>query len=202
MYNSKFYEIFYYRLFSNAIVLRQKDTILGSIYAKIMKWPEIVQIQNGKYSLLLPRSYAKIQINEYDMWKKWYGNNFDGMTVLDVGAGAGETASFFFNHGAKKVIAFEINHLAIDYLWKNAQRNNWNIAIYGREFTHFDLAIPHDYSKFDIEGGEKILLKYKGELGKCSMELHPEVIGKRNVQLLIERFGLQPIMKPRVWGIA
>lgn len=196
------YETFYYRLFSNAIAIRQKDTILGSIYAMIMKWPEFVNIQDDKYSLLLPRSYAKIQVNEKAMWKKWYGTNFSGMTVMDIGAGAGETASYFFNHGAKKVIAFEIDETAIECLWKNAERNNWNITIYGREFyAPLDMRIPHDYMKVDIEGGEVDLLNWTGSLGKCSFELHPERIGTQNVKALINKFNLQPIMKPRIWGI-
>jgi SAM-dependent methyltransferase len=203
-YVQQCYSLFYYRFFSNGIAVRNKDTILGSIYAKIMKWPEIVKIQDEKYTLMLPRTYAKILWNERSMWEKWYAGDFKGKTVLDIGAGAGETASFFFNRGAKKVIAFEVNHQAIDYLWRNANINNWNIAIFGRKFHYMDLDMPYcegfDYLKMDIEGGEITLLNYEGELGPCSLELHPERIGDQNVKLLIKKFNLKPIMKPRIYG--
>jgi hypothetical protein len=196
----KSYFLFYYRLFSNAIAIRRKDTIIGTIYAKINKWPETVKLIDGKYDLCLPRSYAKILINEKSLWEKWYGNDFRNKIVLDIGAGAGETASFFFNRGAKMVVAIENNETALKYLEENRLRNNWFLAIIRTPFNLSHLNLPHDYLKMDIEGAEIALLDYPGDIGKCSLELHPEIIGKENVKTIIERFDLKPIMRPRVYG--
>ena len=195
------YMLFYYRLFSNAIAIRRKDTILGSIYAKIMKWPEKVSLKDQKYDLLLPRTYAKIQVNEYANWEKWYGNNFKNKIVLDVGAGAGETASFFFNRGAKEVIVIENNLDAFRFLLRNRLVNNWNMKIIYSRFDVGFLELEHDYMKMDIEGGEIELLKYEGKLRPCSLEVHPERIGKEAVEQIIKKFNLKVIMKPRVYGI-
>lgn len=195
-----FYEIFYYRLFSNAIAIRRKDTILGSIYAKIMKWPEIIELKDGRFTLTLPQTYAKILVNEANLWNKWYGSDFKDKVILDVGAGAGETASFFFNRGAKMVIAVEQNPNALTYLRKNRTVNGWTLPIIESAFKLEHLSLPHDYMKMDIEGGEIELLKYDGELCHCSLEVHPEVIGKKNVDRIIEKFNLKAITKPRVYG--
>jgi 2-polyprenyl-3-methyl-5-hydroxy-6-metoxy-1,4-benzoquinol methylase len=63
---------------------------------------------------------------EWDIWEKYYIPPFSlkGKTVLDVGAGCGETVFLFFLHGAKKVIAIEPNVKAVKYLKENAKKNN------------------------------------------------------------------------------
>jgi hypothetical protein len=204
LYLRECYSIFYYRLFSGALAIRNnaQDSILGRIYSRVRGWSNVynVQVKDGKYTLILPGLYARIQANELRLWSKWYGDDFKGKIVLDVGAGAGETASFFFNRGAEKVIAVESNPEAIDCLYDNIVRNDWNCEILEGEFKLSDLEIPHDYLKMDIEGGEIALLNYTGELGKASLELHPERIGKENCQKLIEKFNLKALMRPRVYA--
>jgi hypothetical protein len=47
-----------------------------------------------------------IFIGEYADWETFYlPVNVKGLTVLDVGAGEGETARFYLEHGAKKLFA-------------------------------------------------------------------------------------------------
>lgn len=46
---------------------------------------------------------------EWKIWEKYYLPPFPlyGKTILDVGAGCGETAFFYILYGAKKIIAIE-----------------------------------------------------------------------------------------------
>ena len=91
---------------------------------------------------LLPehRSYVD---TELELWHRCYlpvGN-----VVLDLGAGCGETAQFYLNHGAKRVVAIESNSDAYELLVKN--------------FAHDDRVVcinaQIDSVKMDIEGAEK-----------------------------------------------
>ena len=94
------------------------------------------------------------------MWPRYYLPNFDlsGKTVFDVGAGCGESAYFYFLHGASKVVAIEPN--AFGFLEVNAKANDWNIEILPRRFQLDDLLhIECDFVKMDCEGGEAELLK-------------------------------------------
>jgi hypothetical protein len=94
---------------------------------------------------LLPehRSYVD---TELELWHRCYlpiGN-----VVLDLGAGCGETAQFYLNHGAKRVIAIESNPDAYKLLVKN--------------FAHEDRVVcvsaNIDSVKMDIEGAEKNMI--------------------------------------------
>lgn len=84
--------------------------------------------------------------SELDIWHKTYLPC--GETVLDVGAGCGETAQFYLNHGAKRVIAVEGDPVACGYLRDNFGRDN-RVIIVGAHLDHI---------KIDIEGGEKDML--------------------------------------------
>ena len=80
-----------------------------------------------------------------------------GKTVLDVGAGCGETADFFFKHGARKVICVEPDLKKIERLRRNAQKQRWDIEVIPDVFKLKHLSLPFDYAKIDCEGGEEIL---------------------------------------------
>jgi hypothetical protein len=84
--------------------------------------------------------------NELELWHRYYLPV--GPTVLDVGAGCGETALFYLKHGALRVVCIEGDEKALELLAKN--------------FAHDDRVtiVPAvvDSIKIDIEGGEENLV--------------------------------------------
>lgn len=196
------YSIYFYKLFSNAVSSKCDNSIIGSLLC--MFYGKEVRLKDRKNLLTLPKFYAKVYFSEKNFWNRWYGNyDFEGKTVLDVGAGAGETASFFFNRGAKRIVAIEPDLTAAMYFHANGYENNWNFRLINDRFSlrHLNLVGEKiDFMKMDIEGGEKILLNYDQDLPSCALELHAEKIGTANVQRIIDKFNLKPIMPPRIYG--
>jgi precorrin-6B methylase 2 len=85
-----------------------------------------------------------------------------GKNVLDVGAGCGETAYFYFSKGARKVICVEPNVAAVECLTKNAARHSWNVEVIPEPFKLEIVNEYHfDFMKMDGEGCEKELLQLK-----------------------------------------
>ncbi len=80
---------------------------------------------------------------ELELWHRAYLPV--GKTVLDLGAGCGETAQFYLNHGAEKVISIEADSSCYDKLCANFINDNRVIPI----LAHLDSI------KCDIEGGER-----------------------------------------------
>ncbi len=80
---------------------------------------------------------------ELELWHRAYLPV--GKTVLDLGAGCGETAQFYLNHGAEKVISIEADSSCYDKLCANFVNDNRVIPI----LAHLDSI------KCDIEGGER-----------------------------------------------
>jgi len=119
------------------------------------------------------RRCCAVNLREWGVWRRCYLPNFslNGKTVLDAGAGSGETAFLFFLHGAKKVIAIEPDVKAIQCLADNAFANGWNIQIINEAFHLKHLDIPHDYMKMDCEGCEGLLLSIDYEK-PCVIEVH------------------------------
>jgi predicted rRNA methylase YqxC with S4 and FtsJ domains len=112
---------------------------------------------------------------------KYYLPNFSlkGLTVLDVGACCGETAWYFFKHGAKKVVCIEILEDRVKMIEANKKTLGLNIDVVGEAFKPEHLQIPHDFIKVDIEGAETLLLPYVSSLKPCVVEAHGEVIKKQ-----------------------
>ncbi len=79
-------------------------------------------------------------------WHKWYlpQKSIEGKTVLDAGAGCGETAFFYLNHGAKHVICVEPPGEALQMLKKN----------FGSDSRVTIVESSVDLIKSDIEGAE------------------------------------------------
>lgn len=99
-------------------------------------------------------------IAEKNMWKTMYlPIPVEGKTVLDVGAGEGESAWFFLEHGAKKVICVEPDKEAFEVLEMNAKKHREIVPVHKR-FTPDDLLLSHDFMKMDVEGYEEELLEY------------------------------------------
>ncbi len=84
---------------------------------------------------------------ELAQWHKWYlpSKSIVGKTVLDLGAGSGETAFFYLSHGAKHVIAVEPPGEALQMLRKN----------FGGDPRVTIVESSVDLIKSDIEGSEQ-----------------------------------------------
>jgi hypothetical protein len=158
---------------------------------------QVVRHRND--SLFLTEARVGDIICEWNQWEKYYLPEFglDGKTVLDVGAGCGETAYFYFLHGAKRVIAIEMDPVQLELLKKNAQLNGWNnntrqFKIIPRAFELQDLKREKfDFAKIDIEGGEADLLK----LDRIDFSLVLEAHGRELRDQLGKKFGLSVLVK-------
>lgn len=93
-------------------------------------------------SLSMMESYRKITAKELPDWHRIYlpvkGN------VVDMGAGCGETAFFFLQHGAEHVIAFEDNLDCLKHLYAN----------FGKDSRVTIIPMRIGYWKSDIDGSE------------------------------------------------
>ncbi len=100
--------------------------------------------------------------NERKEWLQYYLPSFslEGKTVLDIGAGEGETAKVFLEAGAKRVICVECDPVRFPYLLANAKR--YPLTLLCRPFQVADLfRFGVDFIKVDIEGYEEAVLKYR-----------------------------------------
>ena len=84
---------------------------------------------------------------ELEKWHEYY-LPAQGKTVLDLGAGCGETAFFYLNHGAKHVISVEPPGPALDLLRRN----------FGDDPRVTIVPASVDRIKIDIEGFEEGML--------------------------------------------
>jgi predicted RNA methylase len=114
--------------------------------------------------------------------------------VLDVGAGCGETALFYYYHGAEKVIAVEPQPSVTPLLKTNMERNKWNMKIVEGPFQLSMLEWNFDFMKMDGEGCEDLLLEVD-RLPPCAIEVHSGPI----LDSLKERFGLKVLPQKEIW---
>jgi hypothetical protein len=131
--------------------------------------------RNQPVPIEMPPMNKLAWFKESGEWEKEYipKGGVQGKVVLDVGAGAGETAYFFFAHGASKVICVEPDQKAVAMLERNAAKLGWNVEILARPFTIADLGLPFDFMKLDAEqAGDTVMLQYFGKLPPLAMEIH------------------------------
>jgi hypothetical protein len=138
-----------------------------------------VVVRNGKTVLKMEPGFAYAMVREWHgPWTRYYLPRFSlaDKTVLDVGAGCGETAYFYLAHGAKKVICIEPDGGRFDLLQENARKNGWNLEAVR---TPFDVSIleeyDYDFMKMDCEGCESELLTLR-EIPPCAVEVHNEQV--------------------------
>ena len=136
-------------------------------------------------SLLVTKDALWALMHEYPFWLREYIPSFDisGKTILDIGAGCGESAYLYFKKGASKVVCIEQDHRAVDNLRRNARINKWNCEILVKRFETSDLRIDCDLVKMDIEGSERLLFMLD-KLPPMILESHTKKIASD----LISRF--------------
>jgi len=158
----------------------------------LQRKPPRVKI-NGQVITLSPR-YFDTLFGEWFSWKTAYLPRFNvkGMTFLDVGAGCGETALFYFSLGAAKVICVEPDRENMEMLRNNALRNGWNVETILGGFEPEMLEWKFDFMKMDCEGCEKTLLDLKS-LPPCAIEVH----GSETYRRFVDRFHVRTVSKDR-----
>ena len=82
--------------------------------------------------------------SELGLWHRIYLPIPDNATVLDLGAGCGETALFYLKHGAQKVVAIESNRQCFENLVRNFESSTQVVP----------LNETINQIKCDIEGSE------------------------------------------------
>lgn len=111
-----------------------------------------------QYGWVFSNERLHMLIHEFaDMKANYLPMDVKGLTVLDVGAGEGETALFYLAHGAEKVICVEANPSCFENLRRNCDLHR-EISSVLAPFDLFMLDFPHDFMKMDIEGYEEMLL--------------------------------------------
>jgi SAM-dependent methyltransferase len=171
----------------------QMMSLLRAMSGNVADW-DLIHTNLFGYEIALLRHRYNMTMGEINLWEDTYAPILlKEKTVLDVGAGMGESAAFFFSKGAKKVVAIEPNRQDFRLLRENAERNAWNVDAIQDVFKLEHLSIPHDFAKIDCEGGEEILLAYNHSLGPCVIESHTAEITRR----LVEKFRFSKTVTPR-----
>ena len=138
-----------------------------------------------------PKAYVSMLIEEWRVWEKWYlpEKNMRFETVLDVGAGCGETAIFYRLHGARKVIPVEADRSLEKFIRANMRLNNINYELFMEPFSLRHLDLDFDLVKMDVEGGERLLLDAKIDfpliLETHGLELTREFL-KRGFRMMVQ----------------
>ncbi len=155
-------------------------------------------VKIGPYQLELTPYYFELLWREWQAWKNWYLPpwSLNGKTVLDVGAGCGETALFYYYHGAKRVIAVEPQTSLTRLLKKNMERNRWDMQVVEGLFQPSMLEWNVDFMKMDGEGCEDLLLKAE-RIPPCAIEVHEKAV----LDSLTRRFELKVLPQKENWII-
>ena len=128
----------------------------------------------------------------YDQYLEWSAYylpiQIKGLRVLDVGAGEGETAKFFLEHGATSVTCIEPDNSSFCILKRNSVGKP--LICMHKKFEVSDLNLPFDFMKMDIEGYEEDLLGEKFSQ-PCIIEVHGLPLKER-----FEKDGYTTILGP------
>jgi hypothetical protein len=141
---------------------------------------EYFLIRKNGFEFVLLKEYLPFMIYEFVEWHRDYKfpSSLENKTILDIGAGCGETIFFFALNGCRNFIAVEPNPQCADLIRKNAEKNSLNVKIFNDTFRKNHLNENFDFIKCDCEGGESILLEE--EISKpIALEVHGEVLIKK-----------------------
>jgi SAM-dependent methyltransferase len=134
----------------------------------------LVQVSTPLDKLVMSRDRAGMMLYEWRTWTRFYappGFDFAGKTVLDVGAGEGETVELYRLLGAKKFLCVEPDPQRAARLRENSSRNGWDAEVFGEPFSLKFLERKFDFLKMDCEGCESALLGTKVAF-PCVLETH------------------------------
>jgi predicted nicotinamide N-methyase len=135
-------------------------------------------------------------------WSEWMNDylppgGLQGKTVLDVGAGEGESAHFFFRHGASKVIAIEPDDEKFAKLLLNSEKMGWKLEPIHDVLRESHLTeIQRDFTKIDADGGETAMLA----LSRLDFPLTMEIHGSQMRDSLHARFPNLSSRRRRWWS--
>jgi hypothetical protein len=151
---------------------------------------DVYTLRHKNQIIKLRGGYSYLTLGEWAIWEKNYLPDFSlrGRTVLDVGAGCGETVHFYLSHGAASVIAVESDHSSLNLLYENAESNRWSVKVVPSCFRLGFMNFAFDFMKMDCEGCERELLKLASDrLPFCVIEVHDEETRRQ----LEKKFGLR-----------
>jgi len=150
------------------------DLILTLVESTRFKKIDSDHFEYKPYHMKLALNYLFVIREWHRFWNRYYSIlPVRDKTVLDVGAGCGESAFFFLKHNARKVICVEPNPAAVECLQENVTRNGWNVQVLGEPFSLEMLdTLQFDCMKMDCEGCESALLEYEKPLPPSIIELH------------------------------
>ena len=135
---------------------------------------DLVQVTTPVDKLVMSRDRAGMMLYEWGTWMRYYvprGFDLHGKTVLDVGAGEGETVELYRLLGAKRFICVEPDPQRAGRLRDNSARNGWGVEVYEEPFSLKFLEREFDFMKMDCEGCERILLETRVAF-PCVLETH------------------------------
>lgn len=131
-----------------------------------------IKIDGWRFTL----DYGIVYLKERSTWFQYLPpGGVKDQVVLDVGAGCGETAKYFLEAGASKVIAVENNQEALTYLRLNAEAFN-KIQVVPEAYQPFKhMSALTGLVKLDIEGYEINLLTWLEAYPKANLNIVLEV---------------------------
>ncbi|MDA4122626.1 MAG: hypothetical protein OK456_05530 [Thaumarchaeota archaeon] len=135
-----------------------------------------VRVSTPLDNLVMSRDRAGMMLYEWGTWNRWYAPasfDFRGKTVLDIGAGEGETVELYRLRGAKRFICVEPDPQRAAALRENSTKNGWEAEVHEEPFSLKYLDVPFDFMKMDCEGCETILLGRQIRF-PCVLETHGE----------------------------
>jgi len=134
----------------------------------------LVQVSTPLDKLVMSRDRAGMMLYEWRTWTRFYaprGFDFSGKTVLDVGAGEGETVELYRLLGATKFLCVEPDAQRAARLRENSARNGWDAEVFEEPFSLKLLERGFDFLKMDCEGCESALLGTRVAF-PCVLETH------------------------------
>jgi len=154
---------------------------VGRVSFPIWKYPYAKRVSRMLSTLSLDDYARDLLYLELEQFEKYYLSPFSlqNKIILDLGACCGETAYFFLQKGAKKVVCIEPDSNRARLIDENKRKLKLNIDIINDFFNPNQLSIEHDFIKCDIEGQEITLIPYAKELKPCILEAHGPSIEKQ-----------------------
>jgi hypothetical protein len=134
----------------------------------------LVQVSTPLDKLVMSRDRAGMMLYEWRTWTRCYvprGFDLSGKTVLDVGAGEGETVELYRLSGAKRFLCVEPDPQRAARLRENSARNGWDAEVFEEPFSLKFLERKFDFMKMDCEGCEAALLGTRLAF-PCVLETH------------------------------